>query len=292
MDERLRRLAAVRGRRASRTRPRPCRGPSSSSEPRQGPLGFRVRAGAQALAAAAHGRRHGPHRRRRSRSRRRSSSLVGQVRTNASTNATSGRRLATPAPSGSHPVAAPNAPEVVVVPTSGVVDDVMADHVAAAVRRAETDGAAAVIVQLDTLGGSEAAMLRIDASLHSKVPTIVWVGPSGAKAASAGTFITLSANLAYMAPSTNIGAASPVTASGGDIAAPYGQTEADKVMNDAIATIRSIAQERHPQAVDLGRLDGPGRRVRTPRRRRSTRTRSTASPPASTTSSPRPTGRP
>ena len=88
----------------------------------------------------------------------------------------------------------------------------MADYVAGAVRRAEADGAAAVIVQLDTLGGSETAMLRIDAALHSKIPTIVWVGPSGAKAASAGTFITLSANLAYMAPSTNIGAASPVAA--------------------------------------------------------------------------------
>jgi membrane-bound serine protease (ClpP class) len=137
----------------------------------------------------------------------------------------------------------------VVVPTSGVVDDVMADHVAGAVRRAESDGAAAVIVQLDTLGGSEDAMLRIDAALHSKIPTIVWVGPSGAKAASAGPFITLSANLAFMAPSTNIGAASPVAAGGADIAATYGQTEADKVMNDAIATMRGIAQERHPSAV-------------------------------------------
>jgi membrane-bound serine protease (ClpP class) len=153
----------------------------------------------------------------------------------------------TPRPPGA--VAAPAGPEVVVVPTSGVVDDVMADHVAGAIHRAESDGAAAVIIQLDTLGGSEDAMLRIDAALHSKIPTIVWVGPSGAKAASAGTFITLSANLAYMAPSTNIGAASPVAAGGADIAATYGQTEADKVMNDAIATMRSIAQERHPDAV-------------------------------------------
>lgn len=140
--------------------------------------------------------------------------------------------------------------EVVLVPTSGVVDDVMADHVSAAIARAESDGAAAVVVQLDTLGGAEDAMLRIDKALHSKVPTIVWVGPSGAKAASAGTFITLSANLAYMAESTNIGAASPVTASGGDIASEYGQTEAEKTMQDAVATMRSIAQERHPQAVD------------------------------------------
>ena len=146
-------------------------------------------------------------------------------------------------------VAAPDAPKVYVVKANGVVDDVMADYVSGAVRRAETDGAAAVVIQLDTLGGSESSMLRIDAALHSKIPTIVWVGPSGAKAASAGTFITLSANLAYMATSTNIGAASPVAAGGGDIAATYGQTEADKVMNDAIATIRGIAQERHPEAV-------------------------------------------
>jgi membrane-bound serine protease (ClpP class) len=146
-------------------------------------------------------------------------------------------------------VAAADAPKVYVVKANGVVDDVMADYVSGAVRRAETDGAAAVVIQLDTLGGSESSMLRIDAALHSKIPTIVWVGPSGAKAASAGTFITLSANLAYMAPSTNIGAASPVAAGGGDIAATYGQTEADKVMNDAIATIKSIAQERHPEAV-------------------------------------------
>ncbi|MGA2512278.1 MAG: NfeD family protein [Candidatus Limnocylindrales bacterium] len=171
--------------------------------------------------------------------------LVGQARTGGSSAAI----VPPPFNPGASGSSAAASPEVVVVPTSGVVDDVMADFVTGAVRQAESDGAAAVIVQLDTLGGSEDAMLRIDAALHSKIPTIVWVGPSGAKAASAGTFITLSANLAYMAPSTNIGAASPVAAGGADIAATYGQTEANKVMNDAIATIRSIAQERHPDAV-------------------------------------------
>jgi membrane-bound serine protease (ClpP class) len=141
-------------------------------------------------------------------------------------------------------------PEVVVLPTSGVVDDIMASYIAGGVSKAEADGAAAVVIQLDTLGGSESSMMSIVQSLHAKIPTIVWVGPSGAKAASAGTFITLAGNLAYMAPSTNIGAASPVAAGGGDIAATYGQTEANKVLNDAVATIRSIAQERHPLAVD------------------------------------------
>jgi membrane-bound serine protease (ClpP class) len=173
---------------------------------------------------------------------------VGQARTGNSGTAAFVPDLSTPRPSGV--AAAATGPEVVIVPTSGVVDGIMADHVAGAVKRAESDGAAAVIVQLDTLGGSEDAMLRIDTALHSKIPTIVWVGPSGASAASAGTFITLSANLAYMAPSTNIGAASPVAAGGGDIAATYGQTEADKVMQDAMAKMRGIAQERHPLAVD------------------------------------------
>jgi membrane-bound serine protease (ClpP class) len=152
-------------------------------------------------------------------------------------------------PSGA--AAAPGAPEVVLVPTSGVVDDVMADHVAGAIRRAESDGAGAVIVQLDTLGGSEAAMQRIVATLeNSRVPSIVWVGPGGAKAASAGTFITLSADLAYMARSTNIGAASPVASNGANIASVYGTTEADKVMKDAVSSITAIAQKQHPQAVD------------------------------------------
>jgi len=147
-------------------------------------------------------------------------------------------------------VGAPGGPEVVVLPTSGVVDGVMAGYIAGGVARAESDHAAAVVIELDTLGGAGDAMTDITKSLDAKVPTIVWVGPSGAKAASAGTFITLSANLAYMAPETNIGAASPVAAGGGDIAATYGQTEATKILQDAMAQIRGIAQHRHPEAVD------------------------------------------
>jgi membrane-bound serine protease (ClpP class) len=171
---------------------------------------------------------------------------IGQVRSGGSASA-----IVVPAsPSPSPIMGAPSGPEVVVLPTSGVVDDVMAGYVSGGVQRAESDGASAVIIQLDTLGGAENSMMSIVQSLHAKIPTIVWVGPSGAKAASAGTFITLAANLAYMAPSTNIGAASPVAAGGGDIASIYGQTEASKVLNDAIATIRSIAEERHPEAVD------------------------------------------
>jgi membrane-bound serine protease (ClpP class) len=145
--------------------------------------------------------------------------------------------------------AAPSGAEVVLLPTRGVVDDVMADYIAGGIAHAEADGAAAVVIQLDTPGGSGEAMRRIMGSLHARVPTIVWVGPGGARAASAGSFITMAGNLAYMAPGTNIGAASPVSPGGGDIASQYGQTEADKVMEDAMALMRSAAQERHPQAV-------------------------------------------
>jgi membrane-bound serine protease (ClpP class) len=155
-----------------------------------------------------------------------------------------------PSPRPTPVAGAPAGPEVVVLPTSGVVDDVMASYVAGGVKRAESDGAAAVIIQLDTLGGAESSMMRIVQSLHATIPTIVWVGPSGAKAASAGTFITLAANLDYMAESTNIGAAKPVAFGGQDIGKVYGQDEASKVLNDAIATMKSIAQERHPNVFD------------------------------------------
>jgi membrane-bound serine protease (ClpP class) len=172
--------------------------------------------------------------------------LVGNV--HSSGNAANLMQAAA-TPRASNAPAAPNAPQVVVVKTSGVVDDVMADYIAGAVRQAESNNAAAVIIQLDTPGGSLDAMSRIDASLHAKIPTIVWVGPSGAMAASAGTFITLSANLAYMAPSTSIGAASPVAANGADISSAYGTTEAAKVLSIAGTMMRGIAQERHPEAV-------------------------------------------
>ena len=146
----------------------------------------------------------------------------------------------------SPPLGAPNGPEVVVLPTSGVVDDVMAGYVTAGVNRAEADGAAAVVVQLDTLGGSSSSMTTIYKALeNAKIPTIVWVGPSGAKAASAGTFITLAAGLAYMAPGTNIGAASPVASGGQNLTSVVGTTEAAKVLQDAVAAMTSIAQLRH-----------------------------------------------
>jgi len=130
---------------------------------------------------------------------------------------------------------------VEVLTATGIVDNVMAGYIGDGIASAERDGDAAVVIEIDTPGGSLDAMSQIYKSeLNANVPVITWVAPSGARAASAGTFITLAGNLAYMAPATNIGAASPVDSSGGDITG----TEGEKVKNDAIAAITSIAQQR------------------------------------------------
>jgi membrane-bound serine protease (ClpP class) len=132
-------------------------------------------------------------------------------------------------------------PHVDVLTATGVVDNVLATYVEEGIERAAQDGSAAVIVTLNTPGGSLDATQRIvTALLEAPLPTMVWVAPSGARAASAGTFITLAGHLAYMAPGTNIGAASPVGAGGEELTGTIG----DKVKNDAIANIRSIAEAR------------------------------------------------
>src|SRR4051812_32074346 len=124
---------------------------------------------------------------------------------------------------------------------TGVVDNVMASYLADGIANAEKNGAAAVVIELNTPGGSLDSMNQIvTAELEARVPVIVWVAPAGAAAASAGTFITLAGNLAYMAPGTNIGAASPVGQGGQDI----GGTEGDKIRSYAISKITAIAEER------------------------------------------------
>jgi membrane-bound serine protease (ClpP class) len=132
--------------------------------------------------------------------------------------------------------------EVLVLPTTGIVDEAMAGYIAGGVARGERDGAAAVVIELNTPGGALTSTNEIVGTLlEAKVPVIVWVAPAGGFAASAGTFITLAANIALMAPGTSIGAASPVTGEGGDIPGTLGE----KVKNDAMAKIRSIADARH-----------------------------------------------
>ncbi|MGB8645029.1 MAG: nodulation protein NfeD [Anaerolineae bacterium] len=106
---------------------------------------------------------------------------------------------------------------------------------------AQQDGAQALIIQMDTPGGDlEATRALVQSMLASPVPVVVYISPSGARAGSAGTFITYAANVAAMAPVTNIGAAHPVGPNGEDITG----TEGIKITNDAAALIRTVAERR------------------------------------------------
>lgn len=139
------------------------------------------------------------------------------------------------------PARGADAGRVYVLPTTGVVDQVMAGYLRDSIVRAERDGAAAVVVRLDTPGGSlEATREIVKTFLESPVPVVVWVAPSGSRAASAGTFMTLAAHVAAMAPGTNIGAATPVGGQGEDIEGALGE----KVLNDSIASMTAIAETR------------------------------------------------
>jgi membrane-bound serine protease (ClpP class) len=121
------------------------------------------------------------------------------------------------------------------------VNPVLARYIDRGIDEAEDTDAKAVVIKLDTPGGLVTSMEDIVQRIQSsEVPVIVYVSPSGGKAASAGTFITMSAHVAAMAPGTRIGAAHPVAAGGADIEGDLG----DKVENDAAAYARSIAEER------------------------------------------------
>ena len=130
---------------------------------------------------------------------------------------------------------------VAVVEIDGVISPVTLRLVESALTRAQTEKAQALVIQLDTPGGLERSMRAIcQRLLNAEIPVIVWVGPTGARAASAGVFITLAAHVAAMAPATNIGAAHPVAAGGGSI----DKESMRKIENDAAAFVRTIAIER------------------------------------------------
>jgi membrane-bound serine protease (ClpP class) len=131
--------------------------------------------------------------------------------------------------------------KVIVLPTDGVVDQIMANYLREGIDRAVSEGAVAVVIELDTPGGSlDATQEIVSAELNARLPVMVWVGPAGARAASAGTFLTLAAHVASMAPATNIGAATPISGDGQDIPDDLGK----KILNDTVADITSIAEER------------------------------------------------
>jgi membrane-bound serine protease (ClpP class) len=129
-----------------------------------------------------------------------------------------------------------------VVRVEGVINPVSADFITDAIKEAEEKRAEAMILILDTPGGLMESMRQITKTmLNSNVPVIVYVAPSGARAASAGVFVTYAANLAAMAPGTNIGAAHPVSVTGG---ADTASVMYDKITNDAVAQIKALAEKR------------------------------------------------
>lgn len=131
--------------------------------------------------------------------------------------------------------------EVVIIELEGPINPGTALYVNNALEEAEKRGAVLSIIQLDTPGGLASSMRTIvKAILNSSIPVVVYVGPKGAGAASAGVMVTVAGHIAAMAPGTNIGAAHPVMAGGKDI----GKTMSEKVLNDMASYGRGIAEEK------------------------------------------------
>ena len=139
------------------------------------------------------------------------------------------------------PVVAGNSNPIVVATYDGVINPVTAEYLHDALAHADAVGAEVLVVELDTPGGLDTSMRAIikDFSTATR-PVVVYVAPSGGRAASAGVFMTMAAHVAAMAPGTNIGAAHPVAMGGGEM----DKTMKDKVENDAAAYIKSIAEQR------------------------------------------------
>lgn len=142
---------------------------------------------------------------------------------------------------------------------NGAIGPAASDYVERSFEAAADDGAALIVIRMDTPGGLDTSMREIiRAILASRVPVVTYVSPSGARAASAGTFILYASHVAAMAPGTNAGAATPVQIGvggpqeppadrnrTGNEAAPQGETASDrKAINDAVAYIRALAELR------------------------------------------------
>lgn len=128
----------------------------------------------------------------------------------------------------------------------GPITPIVASYLDRGIDTAEADGAQALIIQLDTPGGSVSVMEEIIQRMQvARVPLVVYVAPQGAKAASAGTFIVLAGHLAAMAPNTTVGAASPVGGGGEDLPS----TAEEKATNVLVALIKSLAERRGERAV-------------------------------------------
>lgn len=129
------------------------------------------------------------------------------------------------------------APSVLVTRVGGTITPVVADHLKEGLRLAERERHVAYVIEMDTPGGLlQSTREIVQDFLASDVPVVAYVTPSGARAASAGAYIAMSAHVAAMAPGTHIGAGTPVTG--------QGEEASDKVVNDAVAFAVSIAEQR------------------------------------------------
>jgi membrane-bound serine protease (ClpP class) len=149
------------------------------------------------------------------------------------------------APQTPSPAAAtPPAPRVIELRIADQIEPIMAEYVTEGIEQAARDQAALILITVDTPGGLQDSMQQIIQSiLESPVPVAVYVWPSASRAASAGFFILLSADVAAMAPGTHTGAASPLLAIGG-VPVNVDETLKRKILNDATAFLRSYAEKR------------------------------------------------
>ncbi len=132
--------------------------------------------------------------------------------------------------------------EIYALTLEGTINPITAQYIVDGIREAENNQAECVIIQMDTPGGLDDSMRKIiKEMLNASVPVIIYIAPQGARAASAGAFIALAANIAAMAPGTNIGAAHPVAMGEGEI----DEETKSKIVNDAAAYIKTIANNRN-----------------------------------------------
>jgi membrane-bound serine protease (ClpP class) len=132
---------------------------------------------------------------------------------------------------------------VYTIEVDGIINPATAKFIVDSIDQATQQGAQCLIIQLDTPGGlMESMRMIVKKELASTIPIIVYVAPSGARAASAGVFVTMAANIAVMAPGTHIGAAHPVMMGGGE--GKESKTMTEKIVNDTVAFIKNIAKAR------------------------------------------------
>ena len=135
-------------------------------------------------------------------------------------------------------------PAVEIVSARGVINPSLAHYLVRAIDQAESDGAMALVLEMDTPGGLDTSMRQIiQRILASRVPVVVYVAPPGSRAGSAGVYITYAAHVSAMAPNTNIGSATPVSMGENGEQQMSPEMRA-KVTNDAVAYVRALAEQR------------------------------------------------